>query len=185
MNMTSRSRSTSSQNTITLEENSCRNETNLVTHVTQKSHRPMARPTKHKPTLQPAGLLSTTESHKLIRDRLKQELPKTRRLVIKDRIELFLPTDFSDIRQNSDINSPLDNENFGAPDNYLYQQMQVNSGSLKLEVPLNVAESNVVRNPSFLLPSPRSMLGAGRVDPFANYPIPVTIREQWLLDRGA
>jgi len=146
----------------------------------------MAERKRHKPKLQPAGLPSTAESHKLIRERLKQDLPKARRIVVRNRVELHLPTDFAQLHHDKTFPPPLNCDN---PGNFLYQnyqQSQMAEQKSDLGVPFTLTESEVEVTQEILwgLPTPTSMLGAGRVDPFAQYPIPVTSCERWLLDRG-
>jgi len=159
-------------------------EAHITTNVLLESHQRKVQGKKQKQTLQPAGIPSTTESHKLIRKRLKQELPKARRPIIKNRIELHLPAVF--IHLPEDNYFPL-HPNTNSPGELLKQLCpdQVIERNLNDEVPLSLMQSEVTWSHRVMFPSPNTMLGAGRVDPFANYPIPVTYCEQWLLDQGA
>ena len=49
---------------------------------------------------------------------------------------------------------------------------------------LSVEMNKVPTMPHFLTLGPMSILGAGRVDPFANYPIKMNREEEWLIDQS-
>ena len=145
--------------------------------VTGDSHNAAQR-RKYKPKLQPAGLPTTIENQKLIRKRLKEDLPKARKLAMRNRIELYLPLDFAQLQRDEGVNA--------LQDEGLYDRINKREHglTLKLDMPLTIAQPEVTQELPLTLPSPITMLGAGRVDPFANYPIPVASREKWLLERG-
>ncbi|KAL2070217.1 hypothetical protein VTL71DRAFT_13243 [Oculimacula yallundae] len=132
-------------------------------------------------TLRPAPAAPTRsrESEKEIRKRLMQDLPKARRLIIRNRIELTLPADFNNPSNKSLATThtqSLDRDYVGL--NAVIDISLVRTTGSEQATNFAVAEAG-----RQALPSPQTILGAGRVDPFGNYPIPISINERWLLDQ--
>ncbi|KAH8591156.1 hypothetical protein B0O99DRAFT_633264 [Bisporella sp. PMI_857] len=124
-----------------------------------------------RPKLVPAGALSSGENEILIRKRLRQHLPKARRPVVRNRIELCLPANFTE--------GPGDYHTSDLTQNHYW------TGSHRQEDRGKQLEPHTPnsRMPYVSLPNPMTVLDTSRSDPFTQYPIPMTSRERWLLDQ--
>jgi len=145
-------------------------------------HAPSLRP---KPVaLLPAAPTGNQESEKETRKRLMQGIPKARRWVIRNRIELTLPPEFSQPRSTNEKQSATvqaqeiagiggkSGESSGG--DFVSAPYLAQAGGF--EVPQ-------ARSLTPVLPSPGTILGAGRVDPFGKYPIRMSHDELSLLDQ--
>ncbi|KAH7403648.1 hypothetical protein BKA64DRAFT_669617 [Cadophora sp. MPI-SDFR-AT-0126] len=134
--------------------------------------------------LRPAATTGPQESEKEVRKRLMQGIPKARRWVIRNRIELTLPPEFSQppISDKSDI-APVRMPEIGRQGGRVIQSL---GGSLVVPPKSENAigfplAQNYPITP--IIPHPRTVLGAGRVDPFPSYPIRVSYDAKYLLDQ--
>ncbi|KAK0104801.1 hypothetical protein ONS95_005069 [Cadophora gregata] len=134
--------------------------------------------------LRPATVTGSQESEKEIRKRLMQGIPKARRWVIKNRIELTLPPEFSQPPgSKQEESATVQTHEIEGVERLVTQSLE--SG---LKVPPNLENTIgfplVQRLPNVpTITHPRTILGAGRVDPFGNYPIQLSYDERHLLDQ--
>ena len=136
-------------------------------------------------TLRPAAATGNQESEKEVRKRLMQGIPKARRWVIRNRIELTLPPEFSQAtpsiqKEASPVQTKDREEADGVVTQSLGSNPRVPPGSEnEIGFPTTLTHFNTP-----MIPHPRNILGAGRVDPFGNYPIRMSYDERCLLDQG-
>ncbi|KAH7377943.1 hypothetical protein BKA64DRAFT_687582 [Cadophora sp. MPI-SDFR-AT-0126] len=129
--------------------------------------------------LRPAGALPTKDAEKAMRRQVAQGLPKGRRPVIRNRVELLLPSELLQV-------SPLDDfQSLRIPASRAGRTTWVPDAAGVRPVDASISEEDFDSDDLWYFPtsiSPVTVLGAGRVDPFGNYPIKITQTEQWLLD---
>jgi hypothetical protein len=61
---------------------------------------------------------------------------------------------------------------------------RVSSYTRSVDSPIEIDDDEDETSPSKAATSPLTVLGAGRVDPFANYPVTMNRNEYWLIDHG-
>ncbi|KAH6718902.1 hypothetical protein BKA61DRAFT_652540 [Leptodontidium sp. MPI-SDFR-AT-0119] len=113
-----------------------------------------------------------------------QGIPKARRWVIRNRIELTLPPEFSQPPStNQEALATVQTQEIDGVDG---APKESSGGGLvcapnsEHAVGFEVAEAGPM---TAVLPSPLTILGAGRVDPFGNFPIRMSYDERSLLDQ--
>ncbi|KAG4434221.1 hypothetical protein IFR05_010291 [Cadophora sp. M221] len=134
--------------------------------------------------LRPAPATGSQESEKEIRKRLMQGIPKARRWVIRNRIELTLPPEFSQPPSTNEkalatTHAPEIGGFDGVPRESSGGGFEC-APSSEHAVGFEAAEAGSM---TVALPSPLTILGAGRVDPFGNYPIRMSYDEKRILDQ--
>jgi len=159
-----------------------------IPRITPKNQQPVPKPNlacNITLQLRPAGALPTIDAEKAIRRQVVQGLPKGRRPVIRNRIELFLPDNIGHISQSREFPArSVNSEEVTDADPSAYTEQGNTSTTAST---ISISEDVSDRDDFWwVLPatSPVTILGAGRVDPFGNYPIRITKTVQWLLDEG-
>jgi len=157
-----------------------------IPRITPKNQQPVPKPNlacNITLQLRPAGALPTIDAEKAIRRQVVQGLPKGRRPVIRNRIELFLPDNIGHISQSREFPArSVNSEEVTDADHSAYTEQGNTSTTAST---ISISEDVSDRDDFWwVLPatSPVTILGAGRVDPFGNYPIRITKTVQWLLD---
>ncbi|KAH7306113.1 hypothetical protein BKA65DRAFT_601851 [Rhexocercosporidium sp. MPI-PUGE-AT-0058] len=139
--------------------------------------------------------LQDAETQNAIRRRIVEGLPRSKRPYDPNRIELFLPADFMSTSPSS--NGPITPDMASSSTNLSGTGFTQLHGSVHnlppatLSTPLANSSSQYPQDASALDPfpnnfdpiSPITPLGAGRIDPFANYPIKMNKGELWLIDQ--
>ncbi|KAE8452290.1 hypothetical protein EG329_000990 [Mollisiaceae sp. DMI_Dod_QoI] len=149
----------------------------------RQSKTPSARPNQPI-NLRPAAISGPIETEQEIRNRLARGLPRARRLVIRDRIELDVPADFqqqagpsNDRASNPHIHDERDVVQASSASSLVRSQHSMVGASRDI----NGIQDLLVQLPHAW--SPITVLGAGRVDPFISFPINMNPGEQYLMDQ--
>lgn len=141
------------------------------------------------------GIIHNVASRNAIQRHITEGLPRSKRPFDPNRIELFLPPNFLSSPPASTKTMPSGGASSSTSfsENARFQGLVRTFGeSLPDTDPLPPYESFLeprhhapqTISLNLALSSPVTPLGAGRIDPFANYPIKMNNGELWLIDQG-
>ncbi|KAG4429803.1 hypothetical protein IFR05_014714 [Cadophora sp. M221] len=155
-----------------------------TTTLPTRAKRPIPKPvlSRHTPLhiqSRPAGAPRTADAEKALRRQVVQGLPKGRRPVIRNRIELFFPSDVVQFSASvvSNLEAVQDSDDASGSGRVVKRGFDRLAGE-------RISREDEDRDECWanITGDPVAVLGAGRVDPFGNYPIRISPTEQWLLD---